>query len=99
VQSAPRRIDDPRPEFEVGDAQAFPVGSGTCDLVVFGLELSFAPRPEQMIADSREKLKQPAFCSGWLDSPGGEGLGNKRREIRPLESQNHTKLIVIASKT
>ena len=51
VEFARSRVDDPRAEFEVGNAQALPVESEAFDVAVSGLVLNFVPRPEQMIVE------------------------------------------------
>src|SRR5512139_2685627 len=43
------QIDDRRARFEVGDAQALPVDTSTCDAVVSGLVLNFIPQPQQAV--------------------------------------------------
>ena len=45
------KVNDPRAEFEVGDAQAIPVESNMYDVAVSGLVLNFIPLPEKMIAE------------------------------------------------
>jgi SAM-dependent methyltransferase len=51
VAFAQAQIQDEQAEFEVGDAQALPVESGTYDAVVSGLVLNFVPMPEQAVAE------------------------------------------------
>ena len=51
VEFARNRVDHPQAEFEVGNAQALPVESGTYNAAVSGLVLNFVPQPEQMIAE------------------------------------------------
>jgi SAM-dependent methyltransferase len=51
VESARSRINDPRAEFEVGNAQTLSFESETFDAVISGLVLNFVPRPDQMIAE------------------------------------------------
>jgi SAM-dependent methyltransferase len=51
VEFARSRVDDPRAEFEVGNAQVLPVESETFDAAVSGLVLNFVPQPDQMIAE------------------------------------------------
>ncbi|HSB19914.1 MAG TPA: class I SAM-dependent methyltransferase [Anaeromyxobacteraceae bacterium] len=41
----------PRARFEVGDAQALPVGDGAFDAVVSGLVLNFSREPARMVAE------------------------------------------------
>ena len=51
VESARSRVDDPRSEFEVGNAQTLSFESETFDAAISGLVLNFVPRPDQMIAE------------------------------------------------
>jgi SAM-dependent methyltransferase len=51
VEFAQSSMDDPRVEFEVGNAQALPVQSESFDVAVSGLVLNFVPQPDQMIAE------------------------------------------------
>jgi len=51
AEFARSRVNDPRAEFEVGNAQALPFESGTFDTAVSGLVLNFVPQPNQMIAE------------------------------------------------
>jgi len=51
VESARSRVDDPRAEFEVGNAQTLSFESETFDAAISGLVLNFVPRPDQMIAE------------------------------------------------
>src|ERR671927_482250 len=44
VAFAQAHINDDRVQFDVGDAQALPVGTGTYDAVVSGLMLNFIPQ-------------------------------------------------------
>jgi SAM-dependent methyltransferase len=51
VEFVRSRVNDPRATFEVGNAQALPVESGTFDVAVSGLVLNFVPQPDQMVAE------------------------------------------------
>jgi SAM-dependent methyltransferase len=51
VEFTQKRVNDPRAEFEVGNAQALPVESKSFDAAVSGLVLNFVPEPKQMIAE------------------------------------------------
>lgn len=51
VDIARTRVNDPRAEFEVGNAQALLVRSDIFDAVVSGLVLNFVPRPKEMVAE------------------------------------------------
>jgi SAM-dependent methyltransferase len=58
VEFARNRVDDPRAEFEVGDAQALPVDSDTYDVAVSGLVLNFVPQPDQMVAEMKRAVRR-----------------------------------------
>ena len=51
VAFAREHAQDPRAEFEVGDAQALPVDSGAFDAAVSGLMLNFIPRPDRAVTE------------------------------------------------
>jgi SAM-dependent methyltransferase len=57
IDYARKMITDERVSFELGDAQALPVGSGVYDAVVSGLVLNFVPHPEQMLAEMARAAK------------------------------------------
>jgi SAM-dependent methyltransferase len=52
------RMNDPRAEFEVGNAQALPAQSETFDAVVSGLVLNFVPAPKQMVAEMTRVVRE-----------------------------------------
>ncbi len=56
VEYLRNKVHDPRAEFEVGDAQALPVGSNAYDVAVSGLVLNFVPQAKQMIAEMRRAI-------------------------------------------
>ena len=51
VAFARERVNDPRAEFEVGDAQALQAAPETFDAVVSGLVLNFVPEPDRAAAE------------------------------------------------
>jgi SAM-dependent methyltransferase len=51
AEFARSKVDDPRVEFEVGNAQTLPFGRKSFDVAVSGLVLNFVPQPDQMIAE------------------------------------------------
>jgi SAM-dependent methyltransferase len=51
VAFARERVNDPRAEFEVGDAQALQAASATFDAVVSGLVLNFVPEPDRAVSE------------------------------------------------
>jgi SAM-dependent methyltransferase len=58
VEFARNRIDDPRAEFEAGNAQELPVESETYEVAVSGLVLNFVPQPSQMIAEMARAVRK-----------------------------------------
>lgn len=54
---AQARIHDARAQFDVGDAQALPVESGSYDAVVSGLMLNFVSQPRQAVAEMARAAK------------------------------------------
>jgi SAM-dependent methyltransferase len=51
IALARARMDDPRVNLEIGDAQALQAAAATFDAVVSGLVLNFVPRPELAVAE------------------------------------------------
>ena len=51
VEFVRSRVDDPRAEFEVGNAQSLPMEAESFDAVVSGLVLNFVPQPDKMIVE------------------------------------------------
>jgi len=51
AEFARSKVNDPRAEFEVGNAQMLPIVSETFDVGVSGLVLNFVPQSNQMIAE------------------------------------------------
>src|SRR5919108_5200176 len=51
VEFVQARVQDPRAEFEVANAQALPIEPEAFDAAVSGLVLNFVPHPDQMIAE------------------------------------------------
>lgn len=58
VESARSRVNDPRAEFEVGNAQTLSFESETFDAAVSGLVLNFVPQPEQMVAEMTRSVQE-----------------------------------------
>jgi SAM-dependent methyltransferase len=72
ISQALETVRDPRATFQLGDAQALPVGSATFDLVVSGLMLNFVPDRLKAL----EEMKRAARPNGRVcfyvwDYPGG----------------------------
>jgi SAM-dependent methyltransferase len=58
VAYAREKVNDPRAEFEVGDAQSLPGESNRYDVAVSGLVLNFVPQPEKMVAEMARAVTQ-----------------------------------------
>jgi SAM-dependent methyltransferase len=58
VEFARSRVNNARAEFEVGNAMALPVGSGTYDVAVSGLVLNFVPEPKQMVSEMMRAVRE-----------------------------------------
>lgn len=58
VEFVRSRVNDPRAEFDVGNAQALPVEQNTYDVAVSGLVLNFVPRPDRMIAEMAHAIRK-----------------------------------------
>ncbi|HLO32860.1 MAG TPA: methyltransferase domain-containing protein [Anaerolineales bacterium] len=51
VEFVRNHMNDPRAEFEIGNAHRLPIESATFDAAVSGLVLNFVPQPDQMIVE------------------------------------------------
>ncbi len=58
VQYARKHVNDPRVEFEVGDAQAIAVEENSFDATVSGLVLNFVPAPDKMISQMKSAVHE-----------------------------------------
>jgi SAM-dependent methyltransferase len=58
VSWARDRVHDPRARFEIGDAEALPVETESCDVAVSGLVLNFVPEPRRMIAEMMRAVQR-----------------------------------------
>ena len=58
VEFTRHRVDDPRADFEVGNAMSLSVETESFDGAVSGLVLNFVPRPEQMVAEMQRALRK-----------------------------------------
>jgi ubiquinone/menaquinone biosynthesis C-methylase UbiE len=57
VEFARTQVNDPRVEFEVGNAQTLPVESEMFDVVVSGLVMNFVPQPDQMVREMARAVR------------------------------------------
>ena len=72
ISQAREIMRDPRATFQLGDAQALPVGSATFDLVVSGLVLNFVPdRLKALEEMKRAARRNGRVCFYVWDYPGG----------------------------
>lgn len=72
VSSARENVPDGCARFQVGDAQALDLESGSRDVVVSGLVLNFVPEKEKAIAEMK-RVARPGGTVGFYvwDYPGG----------------------------
>lgn len=66
VDSVRSRVNDPRAEFEVGNAQTLSFESETFDAAVSGLVLNFVPLPEQMVAEMARSVQKKGVVALYL---------------------------------
>jgi len=57
VEYARQKVNDPRAEFEVGDAQSLSVQDEVFDAAVSGLVLNFVPEPEKMVSEMKRAVR------------------------------------------
>ena len=66
VDFARQRVNDPRVEFEVGNAQALPVESDSFDVAVSGLVFNFVPEPKQMVVEMMRAVRKSGTVALYL---------------------------------
>jgi SAM-dependent methyltransferase len=66
------QIADGRARFEVGDAQALPVETSTCDAVVSGLVLNFIPQPWQAVREMARATRSGGVVAAYVWDYAGE---------------------------
>jgi SAM-dependent methyltransferase len=72
VSWARDRVRDPRARFEIGDAEALPVETESCDVAVSGLVLNFVPEPRRMIAEMMRVVRSHGTVAVYVwDYTGG----------------------------
>jgi ubiquinone/menaquinone biosynthesis C-methylase UbiE len=72
IEYARQRIDDPRIDFQVGDACAIPFSDGSFDRVLSLLMLHFVPRAPEAIAEMRRVARPGAVAAAAVwDARGG----------------------------
>jgi SAM-dependent methyltransferase len=75
VATARARLTDPRARFEIGDARALPVPSGTFEAVVSGLVLNFVPEPAAAVAEMARAARPDGIVALYVwDYVGGMEL-------------------------
>lgn len=57
VEYARTKVNNPRVEFEIGDAQSIPVKDNVFDIAVSGLVLNFVPAPAKMISEMKRAVQ------------------------------------------
>ena len=60
------QIADRRARFEIGDAQALPVETATCDAVVSGLVLNFVPQPRQAVDEMMRAARSGRVVAAYV---------------------------------
>lgn len=65
-------VRDERAQFEVGDAQALPVETGSYDAVVSGLVLNFVPQPDRAIEEMARAIKPDGTAAVYVWDYAGE---------------------------
>jgi ubiquinone/menaquinone biosynthesis C-methylase UbiE len=71
VGLARQRLDDDHLAFEIGDAQALTVETGSRDIVVSGLVLNFVPDPSKALSEMRRVLRPHGMVGFYVwDYPG-----------------------------
>jgi len=72
VAYARGRVGDPRARFEVGDAEALPVETDSCEVAVSGLVLNFVPEPRRMIEEMMRAVQSGGTVAVYVwDYTGG----------------------------
>jgi SAM-dependent methyltransferase len=66
VEFARTRVNDPRAEFEVGNAQTLPVATEAFDAAISGLVLNFVPQPDQMIAEMMRAVREGGVVAAYV---------------------------------
>jgi SAM-dependent methyltransferase len=66
IDFARANISDERAAFQLGDAQALPVETGACDVVVSGLALNFVPRPDRAAAEMARAARPGGLVAAYV---------------------------------
>jgi SAM-dependent methyltransferase len=66
VAFAQEHIQDDRVQFEVGDAMALAVDTGTFDAAVSGLVLNFIPQPERTVAEMSRVIRTGGVAAAYV---------------------------------
>ncbi len=66
VAFACERVRAERVQFAVGDAQALPIKSGTCQAVVSSLMLNFIPEPRRAVAEMARIVKSSGVVAAYV---------------------------------
>lgn len=72
IVHARRIIDDPRAEFQVGDAQSLPVANRTFDAAVAGLVINFVPDMKKAAAEMVRVTRQGGTTTAYVWDYAGE---------------------------
>jgi SAM-dependent methyltransferase len=66
IEFAKAHVRDARVTFEVGDAQALPVGTTSVDAVVSGLVLNFVPDPAKAVAEMKRVARSGGAVAAYV---------------------------------
>lgn len=72
VDYARGHIDCPQARFEVGDAQALPLGDASVDAAVSGLVVNFVPEPARMVAEMARVIRPGGIVALYVWDYAGE---------------------------
>ena len=75
VAHARSRVDDPRAQFQVGDATALPVEDGAFDVAVCGLVLNFVPDVPAAVGELRRAVGPGGTVGAYVWDYGAGGIG------------------------
>ena len=75
IEYAKARTSRERVRFEVGDAQALPLGTASFDVAVAGLALNFVPQPARALAEMIRVVRPEGIVAAYVwDYAGGMAL-------------------------
>ena len=66
IENARRHVQDPRAEFEVGEAHTLPDDTASYDVAVSGLLLNFLPQPDRAVSEMRRIVRPGGIVAGYV---------------------------------